>query len=119
MPSSTDEWLTSPVLFCTGGFSYDQPYLQVLSPYSDLVIAPQINSRVNPFLNLRYRQRFAEHAAGLSRACNKLGIDLRNLTTSQPLELALFDFLSTRLRRGRQVARRQTTARRPAAGGGR
>ena len=41
------------------GFSYDQPYLLVLSPYSDVVIAPQINSRVNPFLNLHYRQRFA------------------------------------------------------------
>jgi len=41
------------------GFSYDQPYLLVLGPYSDLIVAPQINSRVNPFLNLRYRQRFA------------------------------------------------------------
>lgn len=54
----------------------------------------------------RYRQKFDDHAAGLARACNKLGVDLMNLTTSQPLELALFDFLSTRLRRGRQVARR-------------
>jgi uncharacterized protein (DUF58 family) len=66
----------------------------------------------------RYRQRFAEHAEGLSRACNKLGIDLMKLPTNQPLELALFDFLSTRLRRGRQVARRQTP-RRAGAGGGR
>jgi LPS-assembly protein len=41
------------------GFSYDQPYLWVINPYSDLTIAPQINSRVNPFLNLHYRQRFA------------------------------------------------------------
>ena len=41
------------------GVSYDQPYLLVLSPSSDLTIAPQINSRVNPFLNLRYRQKFA------------------------------------------------------------
>jgi uncharacterized protein (DUF58 family) len=59
----------------------------------------------------RYRQRFAEHAQGLSRACNKLGIDLNELTTDRPLELALFDFLSTRLRRGRHVARRQGSAR--------
>src|SRR5262249_20914039 len=35
------------------------PYLWVINPYSDLPIAPQINSKVNPFLNLRYRQRFA------------------------------------------------------------
>jgi LPS-assembly protein len=41
------------------GFSYDQPYLWVINPYSDLIIAPQINSRINPFLNLHYRQRFA------------------------------------------------------------
>src|SRR6476661_6848620 len=64
----------------------------------------------------RYRQRFAEHAAGLARVCNKLGIDLMELATDRPLELALFDFLSTRLKRGRQVARRQA-APRTAAGG--
>jgi LPS-assembly protein len=40
------------------GFSYEQPYLQVISPYSDLVISPQFNSEVNPFLNLRARKRF-------------------------------------------------------------
>jgi LPS-assembly protein len=40
------------------GFSYDQPYLLVLSPSSDITIAPQISSKVNPFLNLHYRQRF-------------------------------------------------------------
>jgi uncharacterized protein (DUF58 family) len=66
----------------------------------------------------RYRQRFTEHAAGLATSCNKLGIDLSELRTDRPLELALFDFLSTRLKRGRQVARRQTVPRR-AAGGGR
>jgi uncharacterized protein (DUF58 family) len=64
----------------------------------------------------RYRQRFDEHAAGLAKVCNKLGIDLNVLPTDRPLELALFDFLSTRLRRGRQVARRQGV-RRPTAGG--
>jgi LPS-assembly protein len=41
------------------GFSYDQPYLWVISPSADLTIAPQINSNVNPFLNLHYRQLFA------------------------------------------------------------
>jgi LPS-assembly protein len=40
------------------GVSYEQPYVQVLSPSSDLTISPQINTRVNPFLNGRYRQRF-------------------------------------------------------------
>jgi uncharacterized protein (DUF58 family) len=64
----------------------------------------------------RYRQRFNEHAAGLAKVCNKLGVDLRVLPTDQPLELALFDFLSTRLRRGRQVARRQAMPRQSAGG---
>ena len=40
------------------GFSYDQPYLWVISPSADLTIAPQINSKANPFLNLDYRQAF-------------------------------------------------------------
>src|SRR4051794_33406312 len=67
----------------------------------------------------RYRQRFAEHAAGLSRTCNKLGIAAVDLVTNRPLELALFDFLATRLRRGRRVSRRQAAGRKPAPGGGR
>ena len=77
----------------------------------ELYIDPQVARE-------RYRQRFSEHAAGLAKACNKLGIDLLDLVTDRPLELALFDFLSTRLRRGRHVARR-TTVPRNAAGGGR
>jgi LPS-assembly protein len=40
------------------GFSYEQPYLQVISPYSDLTLSPQINSKVNPLLNAHYRKRF-------------------------------------------------------------
>ena len=66
----------------------------------------------------RYRQRFAEHAAGLSKACNKRGISLVELRTDQPLERALYDFLSTRLSRGRQASRRQTGGRRTNAGSG-
>lgn len=40
------------------GFSYEQPYLIVLSPSSDLTLSPQINSKVAPFLNGEYRQKF-------------------------------------------------------------
>jgi uncharacterized protein (DUF58 family) len=65
----------------------------------DLYIEPQVARE-------RYRQRFAEHAAGLERICNKLGIDLMELPTDRPLELALFDFLATRLRRGRRTGSR-------------
>ena len=40
------------------GFSYEQPYLFVLSPSADLTVSPQINTKVNPFLNGRLRERF-------------------------------------------------------------
>ncbi len=35
------------------GFSYEQPYLWVISPYSDLVLSPQFNTKVNPFMNAK------------------------------------------------------------------
>ncbi|MFX8585694.1 hypothetical protein ABTM35_19390, partial [Acinetobacter baumannii] len=40
------------------GLSYEQPYLFALSPSSELVVDPQVNTRVNPLLNFRYRERF-------------------------------------------------------------
>ena len=40
------------------GFSYEQPYLQTLTPSSDIVISPQFNTSINPFLNLTYRKLF-------------------------------------------------------------
>uniref|UniRef100_B0SWM7 LPS-assembly protein LptD n=1 Tax=Caulobacter sp. (strain K31) TaxID=366602 RepID=B0SWM7_CAUSK len=40
------------------GVSYQQPYLFVFSPSQDLVLTPQINAKVNPFLNAQYRKRF-------------------------------------------------------------
>ena len=64
----------------------------------------------------QYLQRFAEHAAAIDRACHRLGIDHYSLTTDRPLELALFDFLNARLRRGRQTLRRRRAATRTAGG---
>jgi LPS-assembly protein len=40
------------------GFSYQQPYLWVISPYADLTVAPQLNTKVAPILNGEYRERF-------------------------------------------------------------
>ena len=40
------------------GLSYEQPYYWAISPSQDLTISPQLNERVNPFLNLDYRKRF-------------------------------------------------------------
>jgi LPS-assembly protein len=40
------------------GFSYEQPYYWVISPYTDLVVSPQVNSKIAPFLNGELRKRF-------------------------------------------------------------
>ncbi|MDP3174743.1 MAG: LPS assembly protein LptD, partial [Phenylobacterium sp.] len=65
------------------GLSYEQPYLLVISPYSDVTLSPQINTKVNPFLNLRARKRFYSgeidarfgytHEADFDGAANRFG----------------------------------------------
>lgn len=67
----------------------------------------------------QYQQRFQAHAAQLRDLCQRLGIDLYDLPTNQPLELALFDLIQARMRRGRQVARHGSLARRTSGTGGR
>jgi uncharacterized protein (DUF58 family) len=52
-----------------------------------------------------YKRKFTAHAAEVEKICRELGIGYHPMTTSQPLELALFDFMQTRLHAGRQVAR--------------
>ncbi len=54
----------------------------------------------------RYRQRFEEHAAGLTRLTGPLGISITNMMTNEPLEHALFDLLS-RQQEGHLKASRQ------------
>lgn len=48
-----------PIVTISGirGFSWEQPYYQVISPSQDITITPQINGLVNPFLNAEYRLR--------------------------------------------------------------
>jgi uncharacterized protein (DUF58 family) len=52
-----------------------------------------------------YQRRLAEHNAKLELTCRKLGVALHRLVTTRPLELALFDFLRSRSRRGKSVRR--------------
>ena len=40
------------------GVSIEQPYYLVINPSADVIISPQFNARVNPFLNLTYREKF-------------------------------------------------------------
>lgn len=93
-------------------FRFDEAALfQDLESGRELYIDPQAT-------RARYLSRFAEHAAAIAAACNRLGVDFYLLTTAQPLELALFDFLNSRLRRGRSAARRARPALRAAGAGG-
>jgi LPS-assembly protein len=50
--------LAPKIAYDRRGLSYEQPYLWVISPSQDLVIAPEINTRVNPIVEGEYRERF-------------------------------------------------------------
>jgi uncharacterized protein (DUF58 family) len=56
-----------------------------------------------------YQRRLEEHLAAVRAICQRLGISHVQLSTAQPLELALFDFLKTRADRGKLVRRRAAT----------
>lgn len=81
-------------------FSIDQPAIfHDLESGRDLYVDPDAT-------RADYLERFAEHSAAIHTACGSLGIDLFTVTTDRPLELALYDFLNVRRRRGRQITRR-------------
>lgn len=52
-----------------------------------------------------YVRKFEAHTEALRAIARKLGIGYHRLTTAQPLEFALFEFLQQRMRRGRQFRR--------------
>jgi uncharacterized protein (DUF58 family) len=56
-----------------------------------------------------YVKKFEAHRAALRAICQKLGISYHELSTAQPLEIALFEFLQERMRRGRQFRRAAST----------
>ena len=57
-----------------------------------------------------YLRRFKEHQQTLQAVADRLGIDLLRLSTDQPLEQAMFDYLHARARRGRPSRRRAMTS---------
>ena len=65
----------------------------------------------------QYREKFTRHAAQVEQTCRDLGIGYHLLPTSRPLELALFDFLQSRLHAGRQVVRSGNRGARAGGGG--
>ncbi len=54
----------------------------------------------------QYLENFHQHGLRVRQACSNLGIDYDELTTDQPMEIALFDLLHARMRRGRTISRR-------------
>jgi len=53
-----------------------------------------------------YQRRLGEHLDAVRGLCQRLGIAHHQLSTAQPLELALFDFLKSRASRGKIIRRR-------------
>jgi len=53
-----------------------------------------------------YQRRLKAHTQGMETICRKLGFAFHQVITSQPLDLALFDFLRNRSRRGKRINRR-------------
>lgn len=54
----------------------------------------------------QYQSRLQSHIHGIQGICRKLGFAFYGLLTSQPLDVALLDFLRSRARRGKMVRRR-------------
>ncbi len=54
-----------------------------------------------------YLRRLESHCANLRSVCQRLGMAYHRLLTNVPLELALFDFLRSRMQLGRRIRRVQ------------
>jgi uncharacterized protein (DUF58 family) len=53
----------------------------------------------------QYLANFTRHGQEIERICRELGISYHQMATSRPLELAMFDFVQSRLHAKRQVQR--------------
>jgi uncharacterized protein (DUF58 family) len=53
-----------------------------------------------------YQRRLQTHVQDVETICRKLGFAFHQIVTSQPLDIALFDFLRSRNRRGKKINRR-------------
>jgi uncharacterized protein (DUF58 family) len=55
-----------------------------------------------------YLKKLNQHLSSAQRICQDLGIGFLRFTTDRPLELALFDFLRSRMQRGKKLRRSGT-----------
>lgn len=53
-----------------------------------------------------YQERFSAHNDAVRKLCDRHGVAYNQLVTDRPMEHALFDFLRSRMQRGRLVQRR-------------
>jgi uncharacterized protein (DUF58 family) len=72
---------------------------QDLESQRDLYLDP-------PAARVEYQRKLQQHGAQVEGICRNLGFTFHRLMTSQPMELALLDFLRSRSRRGKLVRRR-------------
>jgi uncharacterized protein (DUF58 family) len=81
-------------------FDFHQPMMfQDVESRRDLYLDPDV-------IRKDYQRKLENHNLRVETACRQLGIAFHRLLTSRPLELALFDFLRSRSRRGRRINRR-------------
>lgn len=71
----------------------------------DLYIEPEL-------AKAEYHRKLEKHTAQARASCQKLGAACHTFSTARPLELALFDFLRSRMQRGR-AGRRLGAVRKP------
>ena len=87
-----------PVGFALFFISYSTFWCTPCLFLEDLYVDPAV-------VRADYLERHGEHSAELERICAQLGIEMHTLITDQPIENALFDFLSGRISTGRGIAR--------------
>lgn len=80
-------------------FQFDEPLMfQDVESGRELFIDPQSARKA-------YLEKLEAHNASVETSCSKLGISYRRITSDQPLELGLYDFLRERMQRGKHILR--------------
>jgi uncharacterized protein (DUF58 family) len=90
---------------------------QVLDPnelafnFQDAMLFRDVESEKDIYIDpaavrASYQRRLREHGEGVEAVCRKLGFAFHRFLTDRPLDLALLDFLRSRVRRGKLIRRR-------------
>jgi uncharacterized protein (DUF58 family) len=101
-----------PSLLALTACGHEVTVFQVLDPaeltlnFEQAAVFEDIESEQTVYIDpaaarAEYLPRIEAHCAALRATCQKLGIAYHRLSTEQPLELALFEFVQGRMRRGR------------------